>query len=70
MLSQFFDILLGFTKGLDTDSIYLDYANAFDTVDHKPLLVKLQKYGFGSKLITWIPSFLTDREQCVVLDGH
>jgi hypothetical protein len=70
MLSHFDDILLGFTNGLDTDSIYLDYAKAFDKVDHKLLLVKLQKYGFSSQLITWIRSFLTDRKQCVVLDGH
>ena len=70
MLSHFDDILLGFTNGLDTDSIYLDYAKAFDKVDHKLLLIKLQKYGFSSQLISWIRSFLTDRKQCVVLDGH
>jgi hypothetical protein len=70
MLSHFDDILLGFTNGLDTDSIYLDYAKAFDKVDHKLLLMKLQKYGFSSQPITWIRSFLTDRKQCVVLDGH
>ena len=70
MLSHFDDILLGFTNGFDTDSIYLDYAKAFDKVDHKLLLMKLQKYGFSSQLISWIRSFLTERKQCVVLDGH
>ena len=40
MLSHFDDILVGFTYGLDTDSIYLDYAKAFDKVDHKLLLMK------------------------------
>ena len=39
---------------------------------HIPIntVLKLQKYGFSSQLISWIRSFLTDRKQCVVLDGH
>ena len=53
MLSHFDDILFGFTNyGFDTDSIYLDYAKAFDKVDHKLLLMELQKYGFSSQLIS------------------
>ena len=40
-------------------SIYLDYAKAFDKVDHKLSLMKFQKYGFSSLLISWIRSFLT-----------
>ena len=33
MLDHFDDIFEGFTRGEDTDSIYLDYAKAFDKVD-------------------------------------
>jgi hypothetical protein len=70
LLGHFDDIMLGLTEGIDTDAIYLDYAKAFDKVDHKLLLSKLQRYGFDNKLIKWIESFLSDRQQTVVLDGH
>ena len=51
-------------------TFYLDYAKAFDKVDHQPLLSKLQLYGFHSKIIRWIESFLTNRSQQVIVDGH
>ena len=69
MLDHFDDIYEGFTRDEDTDSIYLDYAKAFDKVDLELLISKLKRYGFHEKLIYWITSFLTDREQVVVLNG-
>ena len=69
MLDHFDDIFEGFTRGEDTDSTYLDYANAFDKVDLDLLILKLKKYGFRNKLVDWIQSFLSDREQVVVLNG-
>ena len=69
MLDHFDDIYEGFTRGEDTDSIYLDYAKAFDKVDWKLLINKLKRYGFHEKLIGWIESFLSNREQVVVLNG-
>ncbi|KAL5251911.1 hypothetical protein ACHWQZ_G014894 [Mnemiopsis leidyi] len=69
MLEHFDDIFEGMTHGSDTDSIYLDFAKAFDKVDLDLLLQKLKRYGFAEKLIRWIKSFLTDREQVVVVNG-
>ena len=69
MLDHFDDIFEGFTRSEDTDSIYLDYAKAFDKVDLDLLIFKLKKYGFGNKLVDWIQSFLSDREQVVVLNS-
>ena len=69
MLDHFDDIFEGFTGGEDTDSIYLDYVKAFDKVDLDLFILKLKKYGFGNKLVDWIQSFLSDREQVVVLNG-
>jgi hypothetical protein len=69
MLSHIDNIMLGLTENMDTDSIYLDYAKAFDKVDHELLLQKLQKYGFGSQIINWVKSFLCDRKQSVVVNG-
>ena len=51
MLSHFDDVFLGLTNNADTDVIYLDYAKAFDMVDHKLLLAKLKIYGFNNSLM-------------------
>ena len=56
--------------GADTDSIYLDYAKAFDNVDHALLIKKPQRYGIHPQVVNWIRSFLSDRSQQVVIDGH
>ena len=69
MLDHFDSIFEGLTHGNDTDSIYLDFAKAFDKVDTDLLLHKLSRYGFHQNLINWIQSFLTDREQVVVVNG-
>ena len=36
------------------DVIYLDYAKAFDKVDHALLLKKVRTYGIEGDLFTWI----------------
>ena len=47
------------------DVIYLDFSKAFDRVDHKILINKLQKNGINGKILAWITSFLTGRSQRV-----
>ena len=54
--------------GLPVDVIYLDLQKAFDSVPHNRLLVKVESYGISGKFLVWIKSFLSDREQCVVLN--
>ena len=54
--------------GLISDTIFFDFAKAFDKVPHKPLLHKLQAYGVCGELLQWINSFLTDRSFCVKVD--
>ena len=63
-------ILQNLQNGMDTDVIYLDYAKAFDKVDHQILLEKLYSYGVRGKLLVWINSYLTNREQTVVINGE
>ena len=70
LLHHFDDVLEALANNSDFDSIYLDYAKAFDKVDHKLLLRKLQLYGIHPKILNWIESFLIDRKQAVVVDGH
>ena len=70
LLHHFDDVLESLTNNAEFESIYLDYAKAFDKVDHKLLMKKLHLYGIHPKIISWIESFLTDRKQAVVVDGQ
>ena len=54
----------------DFDFIYRDYAKAFDNVDHKIFLKKLNLYGIHPTLINWIDNFLYARMQGVIVNGH
>jgi len=40
---------------------------AFDSVPHRPLLEKLASIGLHHNILHWVRSYLTDRQQCVVL---
>ena len=61
-------------KALDTkqsvDAIFLDFSKAFDRVPHGRLISKLSSYNLDDKVIAWIKSFVSHREQRVVLDGE
>ena len=51
------------------DVIYLDFAKAFDKVDHGVLLHKVRALGISGRLGLWIHSFLSDRTQFVAANG-
>lgn len=55
-------------KNIQTDVIYLDFAKAFDSVDHNILLAKLRVYEVSGQLLAWFTDCLTGRAQRVVLD--
>ena len=52
---------LALDEGGNIDTIYLDFAKAFNTVPHQRLLMKLRGYGIEGRILTWIEAFLTDR---------
>ena len=52
------------------DTVYLDFAKAFDAVPHEWLLHKLTGLGVHGKILTWIRSFLSGRTQRVIVDGE
>ena len=69
LLQHIDQILRNFLNNCDTDSIYLDFAKAFDKVNHKLLLKKVWAYGIRGKVYSWIESFLTERTQVVAVNG-
>ena len=69
-LLKHYDLILNnFLDRSETDIIYLDFAKAFDKVDHKLLLNKVKHYGITGKVYKWIEQFLLGRTQTVVVDG-
>ena len=69
LLNHVDNILQNFLRGNDTDAIYLDYAKAFDKVDHSLLIEKLHSYGIRGKLLTWLTTYLNNRIQTVAING-
>ena len=61
--------LLNQDKTIQTDVIYLDFAKAFDSVDHKILVTKLCAHGVSGKLLSWLVNYLSGRVQREVLEG-
>jgi hypothetical protein len=61
-------------KSLDNkktvDAAVLDFSKAFDKVPHNRLIHKICHYGIRGALAEWLRSFLTNRTQCVVVDGQ
>lgn len=56
-------------QGKVVDTIYFDFAKAFDTVPHKRLRKKLEGYGISGSILRWITAFLSDRKQLVKVNG-
>ena len=64
----------GIRQTLDEGSlgcaIFVDLQKAFDTVDHKILLYKLEYYGICGMGTDWFKSYLSDRNQFVSINGY
>ena len=69
LLSSFHSIGQKLDKNTQTDILYLDFAKAFDSVDHSILLGKLKAYGVSGRLLDWFSDYLNNRQQRVVVDG-
>ena len=56
-------------KGKEIRVVFLDISKAFDRVWHAGLLNKLKGSGIKGRLLKWLQSYLTDRQQRVIING-
>ena len=69
-LSQLYDFWIRGAEDTELSAaLLLDLSAAFDVVDHKILLDKLQLYHFSPKTIAWFQSYLEGRKQIVVVES-
>ena len=50
-------------------STYIDFQQAFDSVPHNELLIKLWNMGITGTLWRWFASYLSNRSQCVSVNN-
>merc|ERR1712033_124478 len=65
LLNHVEEAIRNWEDGKATDTIYMDFAKAFDKVDHDILCHKLKALGITGKVGVWIKEFLTGRHQRV-----
>jgi Reverse transcriptase (RNA-dependent DNA polymerase) len=70
-LIEFMDFVTAkMDAGGSVDTVFLDFAKAFDKVPHKRLIEKLKAVGVSGRLLGWIAKWLENRQQRVVLGGE
>ncbi|CAL4251641.1 unnamed protein product [Meganyctiphanes norvegica] len=70
LLQHYCDIFETLSEGTRIDTIFLDFAKAFDKVDHDILLQKVAKHKIKGKIGLWLQEFLNNRKYRVVANGE
>ena len=60
-------IIKSLSEGFSVDVVYLDFLKAFDMVQHRRLIQKIEGYVVMEDLLKWIESFLSGRRSRAVL---
>ena len=63
-------VVQAFHRKIYSACFFLDLRKAFDTVDHKILLQKLEHYGFRGQCNRYLNSYFQNRKQYVHINGH
>ena len=69
VLDLYSQILQTLEKKKIACSVFLDFAKAFDTVDHEILTKKLEHYGIRGVVNEWFDLYLSNRFQTVKING-
>ena len=63
------ELYQGINDGEITVATFIDLKKAFDTVNHKILLQKLNKLGINGANLAWVDNYLSDRCQATLANG-
>merc|ERR1712030_295310 len=69
LLCHYNDIYEALHEGRRLDTVFLDFAKAFDKVDHNILLERVKKRGMGGRMGGWMVEFLNGGKFGVVANG-
>ena len=56
-------------KKIYTTGLFIDLSKAFDTVDHKILIIKSQNYGVKGTSLQWFKNYLENRKQFITYEN-
>lgn len=70
LISFYNNVNTSLDSSIQTDTIFLDFSKAFDSVPHTLLAHKLQSFGICENLLAWFTSYLSNRTQRVVIEGQ
>jgi len=57
-------------SGSSVRVLFVDFAKAFDHIDHNLVIDKLKRLQLPDIIIEWISSFLCNRYQRIAFDGY
>ena len=69
LLTATYDWFQMLDSGKEVCAVFFDIQKALDTVPHHALMQKLRYAGLNIRILHWICSYLTDREQKVLVNG-
>ena len=69
LLDHYSEVLTDLEEGKVSEVIYLDFAKAFNSVDHMILSRELKRIGIKGEAGIWIHDFLSDRVQQVIAEN-
>ena len=69
-LDLYTNIIKAIEKHEKICAIFLDFAKAFDTVNHDIRLREMEHHGIRAKLLEWFKSYLENRKEGVNTNGN
>jgi ribonuclease P/MRP protein subunit RPP40 len=70
LISFLDDITERLDRGEPVEVCYLDFQKAFDSVNHRLLMLKLRNFMLSETILAWVAEFLKDRQFFVSVEGH